>query len=679
MTKHLFCSLLTLCWCIHAAAQLPQVDSFSLPTTDGESVSLFTDPSIQFDVICFLGTECPLARIYAPRLQQMSDRYASRGVRFIGINSNVQDSMDELATYASLHELSFPLAKDFDRRVALSFGATRTPEVFVVDRSGQVRYQGRIDDQFQVGVSRKEATQHDLRNAIEQLLAGDEVTVSKTTAPGCLITLPRSVPTNLSNDITYCDQVVRVLQKHCVECHREGAIGPFVLNDYDEVVGWAEMSLEVIDEGRMPPWHANPEHGSFVNARVMGDTDKQILRDWVAAGMPYGEADDLPEPPSYVQGWRLAEQPDLVLPISDVPFQVPADGTVEYQYFVVDPGFTEERWVRAAQVIPGNPAVVHHCIAFTRPPDGGDFRDISLLSAYVPGQIRGELPSGYAQRIAPGAKIVFQMHYTPTGKPEQDLTRLGLVFVDSKDVTHEVYAMGGINHDFEIPPGVDQYDVQGNVDWFPKNGSLLAITPHMHLRGKSFRFSYDSNGNRETLLDVPAYDFNWQHNYELSEPLPLESIEKLSFTATFDNSADNPNNPDPTEYVTWGDQTWQEMAVAFITVAQPIEGVERTFVDGDGQERQDVRSLRMLEEADKFSKQYDEQNERWKRESKAFADRYIQRFDRNEDGFVTAHELPDAVRMFSFWNLDHDNDERISREEIETEAYWRIQNKEFSN
>ncbi|MEM1067602.1 MAG: redoxin domain-containing protein [Planctomycetota bacterium] len=653
-----------------------QVDTFSLPTTDGETVALSTDPTVKCDVICFLGTECPLAKIYASRLQRMSDEYAERGVRFIGINSNVQDSMEELSEYGLTHGLSFPLAKDFDRRVALQFGATRTPEVFVVDRMGVIRYQGRIDDQFQVGVSRKKASTNDLRDAIEQLVTNQPIKTPRTTAVGCLISLPRESNNKNPHNVTFCNQVVRVLQQHCIECHRDGEIGPFVLDQYDEVVGWADMCLEVMDNGRMPPWHANPNHGSFLNARQMSDADKLTFQRWVEVGMPYGNASDLPEPKQYVSGWRLSAEPDAIFPISNQPFSVPADGTVEYQYFVIDPGFKEERWVRAAQVIPGNAAVVHHCIAFTRPPDSGDFRDISLLSAYVPGQIRGELPSGYAQRIAPGSKIVFQMHYTPTGKTEQDLTRLGLVFADRETVTHEVYALAAINHQFEIPPNAAEYPVKGNVNWFPKDGSLLAVTPHMHLRGKSFQFNVRKDDQTETLLDVPAYDFNWQHNYELTSPMPLESVDQLKFTAVFDNSNENPNNPDPNEYVSWGDQTWQEMALAFITVAQPM--AKRKTIANDGQVYTDERSRRSLQESEDYKKRRKRLREQWIQQAESFADRYMKRFDRNGDDFITEQELPDSVRMFGFWDMDHDGDDRISREEIQSEAYDRAQTKNLS-
>ena len=552
------------------------VANFSLPTSGGGTISLQRDAS--FHVLCFLGSECPLAKLYGPRLQDLSDRYRDHGVEFIGINSNVQDSMDDVRQYVDEHEVRFPVAKDFDQRVAAQVGATRTPQVFVIDGSRRIIYQGRIDDQYKPGVARSVATTHDLRDALDHAVAGEPITTPLTDAVGCLISLPRSV-SSVASDVTYCNQVARVLSKHCVECHRPGEIGPFALEEYDEVVGWADMMIEVIDQHRMPPWHADPEYGSFLNARQMSAVDKQTLRTWVEAGMPYGDASDLPSKTKHVEGWRLPKPPDLVLPMSDRPFEVPAEGVVEYQYYVIDPGFTEDRWIRSAQVVPGNHSVVHHCIAFTRPPDGADISGFGMLTAYVPGQIDTPLPTGYAQKLVAGTKIVLQMHYTPTGKPEQDLTSVGMVFSDASDVTHEVYAVGGLERDFEIPPHTPRFVVAGSIDRYPRDGVLLSIIPHMHVRGRSFRLSAHTGHESVTLLRVPQYDFNWQHNYRLSEPLDLSAIHRLTFQATYDNSADNPTNPDPTEYVTWGDQTWQEMAVVFLSVARPIGKKEQRLQD----------------------------------------------------------------------------------------------------
>ncbi len=632
------------------------VANFSLPTAQGDTISMFSeeDADVELHVICFLGTECPLARIYGPRLQRMADEYRSQGVRFIGINSNVQDSMDDVRQYVAAYGIRFPVAKDHDRTIALEMKATRTPEVLVIDRHQIVRYRGRIDDQYQPGISRAEPKQHHLRDAIDQLLGHRSVTVAATEAVGCLISLPRAAEVNSKgNQVSFCKQVLRILQDHCIECHRQGEIGPFALEEYDEVVGWADMALEVIEQERMPPWHANPQHGSFANARHMPEADKQTLRDWVESGTPYGNFEDLPAAREYVAGWLLPESPHAVFEMSKIPFQVPAEGTVEYQYFVVDPGFKQDKWISAVQVIPGNRAVVHHSIAFTRPPDGADFRDIGMLAAYVPGQRSSDFPPGYAQRVPAGSKIVFQMHYTPTGKAEQDVTRIGMVFADPDEVTHEVFVVGGIEQEFEIPPHAAKHSVQGRVRNFPKDGFLLSIMPHMHLRGKSFQISAKSDSGAEKLLDVPHYDFNWQHSYRLSTPLSLRSVRSIKFTATFDNSADNPTNPDPDEYVTWGDQTWQEMAVVFVGVAKPRNKTPTAAAQSKFESKRRTDKKQQLREADKM------------------VDRFIARFDKNGDGLVSTHELPISIRKYGY--VDHNSDGLVSRREIQQEAMWRLQ------
>ena len=628
------------------------VPDFSIPGANGETISL-SNNGAEITVLCFLGVECPLARVYGPRLDSLAEKFADQGVRFIGINSNIQDSMDDLKGYVGDHKLKFPCGKDYDRNVALSAKATRTPEVVVVDRNGNIRYRGRIDDQYQPGIARNEATRHDLRRALEQLVAGQDVSTPRTEAVGCLIALPRKSSESTPSNVTYCNQVARVLQKHCVECHREGEIGPFVLDDFDEVVGWADMMVEVIDEKRMPPWHASPNHGSFANARHMPESDKELIRKWVASGTPFGDADELPKKPEYLSGWRLPREPDEEYDIHRDGFAVPADGIVEYQYFVVDPKFTEDKWIRAAQVIPGNPSVVHHCIVFVRPPDGSGFDDFGLVSAYVPGQTSTTLPEGYARKIPAGSRFVFQMHYTPTGTPQLDKTKLGLVFAKPESVTHEVVALVGIQQQFEIPPNTAEHTVFGKVRRFPKHGKLLAIAPHMHLRGRSFRLHAITSQQTKTLLDVPHYDFNWQHSYELSEELPLDQIQELHFEATFDNSADNPTNPEPNEYVYWGDQTWQEMAVLFLTVATPI-----AKPDSQGQPepaRPDPRARFTDAEIKKASRLTKE---------------YFDRFDKNGDGTLSFRELPTSVRMFT--NYDDDRDGVISWEEIQSQSLSRV-------
>ncbi len=597
-----------------------------------------------FTVLCFLGTECPLARLYGPRLQRLAQRYSER-VSFVGICSNQQDSLRKFRHYGQQHGIGFPLGMDYDQEAMRRFHVTRTPEVIVIDSQGRVRYQGRIDDQYLPGVARPEPTTADLRAALDALLVGQEVTIAKTNAVGCLIAPKREPDPDAT--VTFANQVSRVLNQQCVQCHREGEIGPLGLTDYDQVIGWADMILEVVDDGRMPPWHAAEGDVELENARKMTADQRQLLHDWVAAGTPFGDPADLPTAVMAATDWHLPQSPDLVVPMREKPFIVPAEGTVDYQYFVVDPGFESEQWVSAAEVIPGNRGVVHHCIVFLRPPDGTRMQEIGFLSAYVPGQEATIMPAGYGRRIPAGSQFVFQMHYTPNGTPQSDISKIGLVFAPADSITHEVLVLGGIEQDFEIPPHDSSHTVTGDVGHFPRDAELMAIAPHMHVRGKSFELIAEQAERTRTLLRVPRYDFNWQHNYRLAQPLPLADIQRIQFRCTFDNSSKNPSNPDPTQYVTWGDQTWEEMSLVFLQIARPLQR-ENTADQDDQQQRERQEMERQRRQAD----------------AEQFADQFIRRFDRDGDGQVSKTEVPTAFYLFQFRNVDQDKDGLLTREEL---------------
>lgn len=622
---------------------------FELPGVSVESVSVAKAPDskIAATVVVFVGTECPLAKLYATRLEEIQKGFNSK-VRIIGVSSNQQDSIDDLKAFKKSHSVGFPIGKDFQNKVADLFNVKRTPEVVLLDRNLDIKYRGRIDDQYSPGISRKQPSKLFLVEAIKQLLANKSIEIASTEPVGCLI--GRVKTTNAESSITYTNQVSRILQKHCIECHRSGEIGPFALTDYEEVVGWADMMVEVVADQRMPPWHANPEYGEFKNSRLMTAEEKKQLEDWAVAGAPYGKQSELPKPKSYTAGWSLPKEPDTIIAMRKKPYQVAATGTIEYQYFVVDPKFTEDKWIAAAQVLPGNAAVVHHSIVFVRPPDGGRFRGIGWLSAYVPGQRPIKLEKNQARLVPAGSKLVFQQHYTPNGKPETDITKIGLVFADEKEVSEEVLTLAGLDQEFEIPPNTENHIVTARVGWLPKTGKLLTVTPHMHLRGKSFRAFGGTKDQKEILCDVPNYDFNWQHTYEFVRPIDLSTLDSVHFDVAFDNSESNPVNPDARQRVTWGDQTNEEMAVAFFDVAVPREPIKK--------------SDRVTSPPNEKSKPEKNLTKPKSEKVTAYVDKYFKRFDKDADGFIKRSELPISTRSFSFWQFDLDNDQKLSREEM---------------
>ena len=643
-------------------------NELSLTGVDGQRIDWKPDSKLR--VVAFLGCDCPVAKLYARRLEELQTRFAPRGVELIGVMSNQHDSIDDITRFAKELGLSFSLVKDPEQSLASQWKISRTAEVVLVDPSGMLHYRGRIDDQYAPGISKSKVAREDLALAIESVLAGKQPQVAITEPVGCKIALELNRKASQSEQAsseraevtpTYANAVAAILNKHCTECHRPGEIGPFDITDIAELPGWSEMILEVIDNGRMPPWHADPKHGSFKNTRAISREETETIRKWVRGGAPIGETGDLELPKFAANGWRLNRDPELIVPMREQPYKIPATGTVDYQYFVVDPQLKEDRWISAAQVIPGDPSVVHHAIVFIRPPDDAEFLGIGWLTAYVPGQMATRFPPGYARKIPAGSKFVFQMHYTPNGRPTTDLSKIGMTFVDASQVTNEVYTVVGIDQDFEIPPGTDDHRVTARVPRFPKDGELLAVSPHMHLRGKSFELRAVRGSDEEVLLNVPRYDFNWQHTYEWTDRIELADVDALNFTIAFDNSNDNPSNPDANEYVMWGDQTWEEMAVAFFEVARPLELADSNVAARTINQRSErPMPQRSDRPADSSSKNPDTESPA----AAAFADEYIGKWDANGDGIVGWEEAPKIQRDFGFSRIDSDGNGLLTREEL---------------
>ncbi|MBX7075085.1 MAG: thioredoxin family protein [Pirellulales bacterium] len=553
-----------------------EIRSFALKDHRGRKVSLAKHTEGKVTVVAFIGTECPLVQLYGMRLTDLAKEYESKDVAFLAIDSNHQDTKPELVRFVSSMGITFPVLRDVKNMVADHFGATRTPEVFVLDRQHVVRYRGRIDDQYGIhqGVSfkRPKPERRDLAMAIDEVLADKPVTVPKTDFMGCLI--GRAPEPKPDAGVNYSEHVAAIFNRHCVECHRPGEVAPFSMVKYEDFEGWGDMIREVVAEERMPPWHADPKHGQFSNDSRLTDSDKKLILDWVDAGCPPGDLSKAPTPPKFAKGWQLSERKQVFYMNKDKkPFKVPAEGEIEYKYFTVDPGFTEDKWVQAAEARAGNRAVVHHIIVFIEPP-GEKKNAISFdgfLVATAPGARPMVLPDGYAKRIPKGSKLKFQMHYTPNGRETEDLSSVGLVYVDPATVKTVVRTEAAMNIIFKIPPGADDYPVDA-LRTFRQDTQLVSLYPHMHLRGKAFRYTARyPDGKQEILLDVPHYDFNWQNSYELAEPKLLPKGTELRCEALFDNSKSNPSNPNPDKPVTFGEQTSDEMMIGFADVAVPRE------------------------------------------------------------------------------------------------------------
>jgi peroxiredoxin len=540
-------------------------------------------------VVLFLGTQCPVGNAYAPVLAALHQKYSPRGVVFLGINSNQSDDAKTVARHAREFAIPFPVLKDDGAAVAAQLRAERVPEAFVLDGSLTVRYRGRIDDQFGKGIKRPRASRNDLAEAIDDVLAGRAVALPVTDAVGCPISLPARPTVSRAAgeaEVTYCGQVARILQENCQTCHRPGEAGPFHLMNYRDAESWSGAIREAVNEGRMPPWHADAPRGHFATDRRLSEADRRTLLAWIDQGCREGDPRQLPAPRRYVSGWAVG-QPDEVITMNKefaVPAQAPRGG-LPYKYVLAGKPFAEERWVRAAEVRPGNRSAVHHINVYVlRPgrkklpqgdeldedlgkelfedPSADKLNDIPELASYTPGDQMFELRAGMAKRIPKGSQLVFELHYVPNGKVNVDRSSIGLIY-SKEPPRHEVFGGLAVNWAFVIPPNAADHRVTATYR-FEQDSVLLSMSPHMHLRGKSFEFRLVlPDGKRETLLSVPKYDFNWQSNYVLAQPRRVPKGSKLECVAHYDNSSANPNNPNPKSFVFWGDQTWDEMMLGY--------------------------------------------------------------------------------------------------------------------
>jgi peroxiredoxin len=556
-----------------ALAPDQRVDNFKLLDHQGVAHELHYLSDAKAVVVMVQGNSCPIVRNALPTFKEIRDAYQAQGVEFLLLNSNLQDNRESIAKEAAEFDIDFPILVDDTQLIGESLGLVRTGEVFVLDpKTWKVAYHGPVDDRITYEKQRPKANNTYLIDALDDMLAGEAVEVASVEAVGCLINF--AAKNKAHEQISYSDRIGPMLRDNCVNCHRVGGIGPFAMTDYNMVRGFAPMIREVVRTKRMPPWHADPHIGEWANDRSLAKEDVQDLIHWIEAGAPRGEGvDPLAADDREWPEWRLGE-PDVVIEIP--PTEVPATGVVDYKYYMVDNPFEEDVWVAQTEILPEDYAALHHVItSFGMPnPDPEArrrFTQMGGLGGYAPGTDAGHQPADTGILLPAGTKLMFQMHYTTYGKPTVDHTKMG-IWLHKQKPAHKLEGRFIANPRIRIPANTKRHTEYGefNVD---RDMIMFSMLPHSHFRGiaSDFKAVYP-DGTEEMLLSVPNYDFNWQTDYVFKEPKFFPAGTKIVHSTTWDNSSQNPANPDPSIEVTWGEQSWEEMLFASFNYRYLEEG-----------------------------------------------------------------------------------------------------------
>jgi len=557
---------------------------------DGQQRSLGEFKSRKLVVVAMTSTSCPLSKKYLPTLVELAKQYSPQEVQFIAVNCFRTDRQEDMQAAAHAFGSTAAYVHDPDEKLAHHVGALTTTDVIVLDQARTVVYHGAIDDQYGIGYSLDSPRHTFLATAIDSLLAGKVPEVAATVAPGCLLD-HESSSTTISN-VTYHNRISRILQQNCVECHRTGGVGPFALDTYADVVGHAPMIRDVVERATMPPWFAaKPEteaessHVSvWANDSSLSEADRKDLTAWISADRAEGDLADAPVPRTFSDEWTIGT-PDYVVQIPK-PIDIKATGTMPYQFIKAETTLEHDQWIQGYEILPTDRSVVHHVLVNVHEKGTGRIRDREegvggYWAAYVPGNAGQLYPEGFAKLLPAGATVSFQIHYTPSGAATQDQLKMGLIFAKSEP-KFVVTTIPLADVDLNIPPNAENH-VETITRPVPNDIHVMALMAHMHVRGKAFSFELiNPDGTTEMLLDIPHYDFNWQMRYGYREPKILPKGSRLKVTAVFDNSQNNSANPDPTDTVHWGEQTYEEMLIGYIETFAPIGEPRPTMISRAG-------------------------------------------------------------------------------------------------
>lgn len=528
-------------------------------------------------VIIMTSATCPVSKRYASSVAELNKEIASQGLTLLLVNPLASEKPEEIKAQLAAAGLTATYVHDKEKALAGALQARTTTEVFLLDAARTLVYRGALDDQYGINYNLDAPKHSYLRDAVAALLRGEKPFVQATAAPGCELDLPAAADADAkATTVTYHRDVARILQQNCVSCHREDGIAPFALDDIDEVKDRAKVIRRVVNEGSMPPWFAaiakDADKNPWANDCSLSAKDKADLFAWIdSKDRPLGDAAEAPAKRRYPAEWSIGK-PDLVVQLSKA-YDIKADGFMPYANDIVETELKEDRWVSAYEILPSQRDVVHHVIVRVHE-KGSEVRKADegregYWAIYVPGNGACVYPEGFARKIPAGAKVSFQIHYTPSGKAKKERLKMGLVFA-KQPPTHEVRTAPLANPRLSIPPGAARH-VETHSQRVPFDMPIMGFMPHMHTRGVAFKYEVTyADGKTETLLDIPRYDFNWQLRYDYKQPKLIPQGSTIKITAVFDNSTGNKANPDPTKLVKWGSQTVDEMMIGYIEYFRPL-------------------------------------------------------------------------------------------------------------
>jgi mono/diheme cytochrome c family protein/peroxiredoxin len=596
-----------------------------VPGLDGKIVNLAA-PEAGASVIVFYSSECPISNSYSPTLNEIAAQFPPPAVRMVGVCVDPDLSSADVSAHAKEFGLKFPVVHDRLGTLAMRLGAKVTPEAFVIDDQGDVRYHGRIDDQYAARRQRRaNSTSHELLDAIGDVLAGRKVANPHVEAVGC----PMPARPKEASTPTFSREVASILQKNCQQCHRLGQVGPFSLMTFEQAQKRADDIAAVVTERRMPPWKPEPGFGpKYRNDRSLTDVEIATLAAWADAGAPAGNPADLPPPAQFSETWALGT-PDLVLEAAE-DFAIPASGDDIYRCFVIPTDLTRDVDVAAIEYRPGNRSVVHHVICYVDTTGQARKRDdadpgqgyscfsgpgVEIhgdLGGWAPGNEPNFLPDGVGRTLPRGADVVMQVHYHPSGKPETDRTQIGIYF-SRKPIKQVLHWVGALNPGMKLPPSESRIEIK--AEWTaPIDLRAFAVTPHMHLLGRDMALTLTfPDGRTEKLLKINDWDFNWQNTYYFETPLDVPKGTVLNVVSHYDNSESNPYNPNrPPKLVKWGEATTDEMCIGFLAVTKKDQDLTRP---GETDDLQDVFKKQAQESRKQFERSRKQRSEAGKRES----------------------------------------------------------------